>query len=243
MAVKSVGVDRARTTRPAAASTTASASTAWARPRTAWRCRACCPTVGTFFVFSDYMRPAVRLAALMQTKVAFVWTHDSVGVGEDGPTHQPVEQLASLRAMPGPARDPPGRRQRGRGRVARAHRRRRARPRCCSPARRSPVLDGTAERAAAGRRARRVRARRRRRRARRPRAHRHRLRGRGVRSPRRETLAERGLVGARRVDAVVGPVRGADRRVPRGGAPARPPDARGRGRRRASAGSATPTTS
>jgi transketolase len=59
------------------------------------------PAVGTFFVFSDYMRPTVRLASLMQTKVAFVWTHDSVGVGEDGPTHQPVEQLASLRAMPG----------------------------------------------------------------------------------------------------------------------------------------------
>jgi transketolase len=59
------------------------------------------PCVGTFFVFSDYMRPAVRLAAVMQAKVCFVWTHDSVGVGEDGPTHQPVEQLASLRAMPG----------------------------------------------------------------------------------------------------------------------------------------------
>jgi transketolase len=59
------------------------------------------PTVGTFFVFSDYARPAVRLAAIMQTKVAFVWTHDSVAVGEDGPTHEPVEQLASLRAMPG----------------------------------------------------------------------------------------------------------------------------------------------
>ena len=59
------------------------------------------PTVGTFFVFSDYARPAVRLAAIMQTKVAFTWTHDSVAVGEDGPTHEPVEQLASLRAMPG----------------------------------------------------------------------------------------------------------------------------------------------
>ncbi len=59
------------------------------------------PSVGTFFVFSDYARPAVRLAAIMGTKVAFVWTHDSIGVGEDGPTHQPVEQLASLRAMPG----------------------------------------------------------------------------------------------------------------------------------------------
>jgi len=59
------------------------------------------PAVGTFFVFSDYMRPSVRLASIMQTKVAFVWTHDSVAVGEDGPTHEPVEQLASLRAMPG----------------------------------------------------------------------------------------------------------------------------------------------
>ena len=59
------------------------------------------PYVGTFFVFADYCRPAIRLAALMQTKVAFVFTHDSVGVGEDGPTHQPVEHLASLRCMPG----------------------------------------------------------------------------------------------------------------------------------------------
>jgi transketolase len=59
------------------------------------------PTVGTFFVFSDYARPSVRLASIMQAKVAFVWTHDSVGVGEDGPTHQPIEQIASLRAMPG----------------------------------------------------------------------------------------------------------------------------------------------
>ncbi len=59
------------------------------------------PFGGTFFVFSDYMRPAVRLAALMSTKVLYSWTHDSVGLGEDGPTHQPVEHLASLRAMPG----------------------------------------------------------------------------------------------------------------------------------------------
>ena len=58
------------------------------------------PVGGTFFVFSDYMRPAVRLAALSQTKVIYSWTHDSVGVGEDGPTHQPIEHLASLRAMP-----------------------------------------------------------------------------------------------------------------------------------------------
>ena len=59
------------------------------------------PFGGTFFVFSDYMRAAVRLAALSQYHTAFVWSHDSIGVGEDGPTHQPVEQLASLRAMPG----------------------------------------------------------------------------------------------------------------------------------------------
>jgi transketolase len=59
------------------------------------------PAGGTFFVFSDYMRGAVRLAALSGYKTLFVWTHDSVGLGEDGPTHQPVEQLASLRAMPG----------------------------------------------------------------------------------------------------------------------------------------------
>lgn len=56
---------------------------------------------GTFLIFSDYMRPAVRLAALMGTDAYYVWTHDSIGLGEDGPTHQPVEQLASLRAIPG----------------------------------------------------------------------------------------------------------------------------------------------
>ncbi|MFJ2178201.1 transketolase [Streptomyces sp. NPDC087851] len=56
---------------------------------------------GTFLVFSDYMRPAVRLAALMQVPVTYVWTHDSIGLGEDGPTHQPVEHLSALRAIPG----------------------------------------------------------------------------------------------------------------------------------------------
>jgi transketolase len=56
---------------------------------------------GTFAVFSDYMRPAVRLAALMNIPVTFVWTHDSIGVGEDGPTHQPIEHFAALRAIPG----------------------------------------------------------------------------------------------------------------------------------------------
>ena len=59
------------------------------------------PFVATFFCFSDYMRPSVRLAALNELPVIFVWTHDSIGLGEDGPTHQPVEHLMSLRAMPG----------------------------------------------------------------------------------------------------------------------------------------------
>ena len=58
------------------------------------------PYGGTFFVFSDYCRPSIRLAALMGIRVIFVMTHDSIGVGEDGPTHQPVEHLAALRAMP-----------------------------------------------------------------------------------------------------------------------------------------------
>ncbi|MDR2999259.1 MAG: transketolase, partial [Microbacterium sp.] len=58
------------------------------------------PFGGTFLIFSDYMRPAVRLAALMNVPSVFVWTHDSVALGEDGPTHQPIEQLASLRAIP-----------------------------------------------------------------------------------------------------------------------------------------------
>jgi transketolase len=59
------------------------------------------PYGGTFLIFSDYMRPAVRLAAIMKLPVTYVWTHDSVGLGEDGPTHQPVEHLAALRAIPG----------------------------------------------------------------------------------------------------------------------------------------------
>jgi transketolase len=59
------------------------------------------PIGGTFFVFSDYMRGAVRVAALSEAKVIYFWTHDSVGLGQDGPTHQPIEQLASIRAMPG----------------------------------------------------------------------------------------------------------------------------------------------
>jgi len=58
------------------------------------------PYGGTFLIFSDYMRPAIRLAALMELPVIFVFTHDSIGLGEDGPTHQPVEQVSSLRLIP-----------------------------------------------------------------------------------------------------------------------------------------------
>ena len=68
----------------------------------------------TFFIFSDYARPAMRLAALMELPAIFVFTHDAMGDGEDGPTHQPVEQLVSLRAVPGPRHPAPGRRQRSR---------------------------------------------------------------------------------------------------------------------------------
>src|SRR5699024_2824950 len=55
---------------------------------------------GTFLQFSDYMRPAVRLASLMDIDTIYVWTHDSIGLGEDGPTHQPIEHLSALRAIP-----------------------------------------------------------------------------------------------------------------------------------------------
>ncbi len=82
------------------------------------------PYGGTFLVFSDYMRPAVRMAALMELPVTFVWTHDSIGLGEDGPTHQPVEHFWALRAIPGPGRGPAGRRERDLGSLAhcaRAH--------------------------------------------------------------------------------------------------------------------------
>ena len=69
---------------------------------------------GTFLIFSDYQRPAIRLGALMGVPSLYVWTHDSIGLGEDGPTHQPVEQLASLRAIPGLDVVRPGGRERGR---------------------------------------------------------------------------------------------------------------------------------
>ena len=58
------------------------------------------PFGATFLTFSDYMRPSIRLAALSRAHVIYIWTHDSLALGEDGPTHQPIEQLASLRAIP-----------------------------------------------------------------------------------------------------------------------------------------------
>jgi transketolase len=58
------------------------------------------PCIGTFLVFSDYMRPTIRLAAMMRLRIIYVFSHDSIGVGEDGPTHQPVEQIMSLRLIP-----------------------------------------------------------------------------------------------------------------------------------------------
>ena len=187
------------------------------------------PVGGTFFVFSDYMRAAPRLAALSRYKTAFVWSHDSVGVGEDGPTHQPIEQLASLRAMPGlrlirPADanevaqawrvhidgdgptaiilTPPE------GAGARGHRR--ARARGASPRARTSLVDETDGLDLV-------------------------LIGTGSEVSlcvdARDRARGRRPVGAGRVDAVVGSLRGPARRVPRRGAAARGPDARGRGRR------------
>ena len=62
--------------------------------------RLAAPTAATFLVFSDYMKHGIRISALMKLPVLYVLTHDSIGVGEDGPTHQPIEQLAALRSMP-----------------------------------------------------------------------------------------------------------------------------------------------
>merc|ERR1712203_1249465 len=59
------------------------------------------PFGSTFLVFSDYMRPPIRISAIMEVPCIYIFTHDSIGVGEDGPTHQPIEQLASLRTIPG----------------------------------------------------------------------------------------------------------------------------------------------
>jgi len=84
----------------AATSISASGSTRWRQSPAEWPSTGNPPVHGTFFTFADYMRPSIRLAALMGLRVIYVFTHDSIGVGEDGPTHQPIEQLMSLRAIP-----------------------------------------------------------------------------------------------------------------------------------------------
>ena len=94
-----------------ATSTSASASTPWARSSTASPSTIFRAFGSTFFNFSDYMRGSMRLAALMRLPSIFVFTHDSIGLGEDGPTHQPIEQLAGLRAMPRAERDQARRRE------------------------------------------------------------------------------------------------------------------------------------
>ena len=99
------------------------------------------PYGGTFLVFSDYSRPAIRLSALQGAKVIHVMTHDSIGLGEDGPTHQPIEHLQSLRAMPRPRRLSPGRRGRDGRMLGAGAGQRRAEParadrgRICAPVR------------------------------------------------------------------------------------------------------------
>ena len=76
------------------------------------------PFGSTFLVFSDYMKPSIRLAAIMRLPVIYIGTHDSIGLGEDGPTHQPVEHLAMLRSIPEPGHAPSGRCQRNNRSVA-----------------------------------------------------------------------------------------------------------------------------
>ena len=78
------------------------------------------PFSATFFTFSDYMKPAIRLGALSRLKAVYVFTHDSIGLGEDGPTHEPVEQLAALRAVPELDRHPARRSERDRGSLGRS---------------------------------------------------------------------------------------------------------------------------
>ncbi len=160
----------------------------------------------TFFIFSDYARPPLRLSALMELPTIFVFTHDAMGDGEDGPTHQPVEQLASLRAIPGLTVASARRRQRSRGGVPLRHAT--APPACGS----GPVAPAAAHagpkevRAGVRRRTRRVRARRRAGRQPRGDPHRHRQRGEPRRGGPREARGRRHPL-ARGLDAVLGHLR------------------------------------
>ena len=85
----------------AAIFTSGSASTLWARHLNGMALAKLRPFGSGFLIFSDYMRNPIRLSAIMELPALYIFTHDSIGVGEDGPTHQPVEQLAGLRAVPG----------------------------------------------------------------------------------------------------------------------------------------------
>ena len=184
------------------------------------------PYGSTFLQFADYMRGSIRLSALTGLAVAWVFTHDSVALGEDGPTHQPVEHHMALRAIPGPRVPAPGRRERDRRGVARDPR---------GP--RGPGGDGAVAAEPAGprplegrgrRRAGRLRARARRR----PDDRRHRLRGVGRGRGGAEARRRR----ARRVDAELGALRAAGRGVPRVGAGRPRADGLGRGRHLAGLG-------
>ena len=129
----------ARQLRAAATSITASASSAWRAAMNGMALHGgVIPYGGTFLVFTDYARPAIRLSALQRARVIYVMTHDSIGLGEDGPTHQPIEHLQSLRAMPA-ARGVPPRRCGRDGRMLGAGAcRARGRASSRSPARTSP---------------------------------------------------------------------------------------------------------
>ena len=198
---------------PGATSRSASASTRWARSSTALAAHGGIvkPYGSTFLMFSDYMRGAVRLSALMGLPVVWVWTHDSVGLGEDGPTHQPIEHYASLRAIPHLWVMRPG----DANETAEAWRvaleREDGRSRCCSRARTCSCSTATRSRAPSGSSA-----------AptccgtppaARPRADPDRDRRRGAADARGGAGAGRaGHARARRLDAVHGAVRGADAR-------------------------------
>ena len=174
----------------------------------------------TFFIFSDYARPAIRLSALMELPTIFVFTHDAMGDGEDGPTHQPVEQLLSLRAIPGLVTLRPG----DANEVVEAYRyimQLRHQPAVLALSRQPlPTLDRTQVRAGLRGGARRLRARRRPRRQSRGDSHRHGQRGQPRRGGSREA-ARRGHPLARGIDAVLGHLRAPDAGVPRQRAAAR----------------------
>ena len=197
------------------------------------------PVGGTFFVFSDYMRPAVRLAALGGAHVIYSWTHDSIGLGEDGPTHQPIEHLASLRAMPGLSLVRPA----DANETAQAWRLAVEAERAGRPRPHPPEHPGAGrDRRRGGRRSGAGRLR-----PGRSGGHpRHRARGHGERGPalpgRRDHAGRLRRAGAGGVVPVLGPLRAAGRGLP--GAASSRPGCRCSASRRArpSAGTATPTT-